>query len=583
MTNRYCILVCKNFLQELEKAVAVECLQNVSVIAFPSRCGRPPVTWDEIADLLPEACTQLVIIGRACLKNLDEPPTGFVPTRIIHLEECFHLVAGPHLVAEIITDGGYLITPAWLADWRRNLEELGFYGEQSKTLFKDFATELVLLDTGIDPGAKAHLSDLGEMLELPVKRVAVGLDYTRAFLKRMVLEWQLENERSFSHKKDSQRVEEQADLQVAMDMLSSLAKVESESKVIANIEELFQMLFSPEVIYFHRIEDGVETPVKKCQANLCDQLRSLDKKYSWTKDGKGFLLSIENHNVQVGKIAVHQLAFPGFRERYLNMALSMIGVCALAIENARNRKKLTEAEKMAALSIVVAGIAHEINTPLGVCLASVSLLQGQSRNLSGRFAQRSMTQKNLESYLESTEEETKLVLSNLERIGQLTKAFRQVAVDEEQPEKQRFQLQDCFNDTISSLGSLLPAERIEVRFVGDEALGIESQYNDWVTVFINLVTNSVKHGFPGQSKGTIEISGYFDNGYLNLHYHDSGQGIEPETIVHMFDPFYTTDMQHGLGLGMHLVYNLITQRLGGSIQCQSSPGEGASFYIKVPV
>ena len=285
----------------------------------------------------------------------------------------------------------------------------------------------------------------------------------------------------------------------------------------------------------------------------------------------------------LGLIAVEQLTFPAYRERYLNLALAVTGVCGLAIENARNRKRLLEAEKMASLGILVAGVAHEINTPLGVGLAAASTLQEKSRRLAEHFAARSMTQSELTLYLESAATGTGLVRQNLERIGHLIDSFREIAVEGKAPQKQPVHLRNCIDDVMRSLGDRLPKDRVVVNIDCAPDLVINSFAGDWASVFINLITNSLSHGFKGRAQGRIDLHIKPDGHWLRVEYHDDGIGLTQEAKARIFDPFYTTDLQHGTGLGMHLVYNLINHRLGGRIQCESTPGNGVSFHIEIPL
>jgi signal transduction histidine kinase len=583
MSEKLCIIGCHNFHREVAAAIAAEGWDDVFAAEFPSRCGHPPVTWEELRALIPECCDQLVVMGRACLSVLGEPPRDFPPTQIVHLEQCFHLVAGQQLVNEAISSGAYLITPAWLADWRGQLQMMGFAPDQGGEFFHDFARELVLLDTGIDPDSGTRLAELSSAVKLPTRRIAVGLDITRLLLARIVLEWRVALELRHAKEKERRQVGEMADMVAAMDMLTRLAKTQNEADAIAEIDELFHMLFAPEALHYLRVENDIPIPVAPIPDAMQSTMRELCDDYALIPDGRGFLLRIGRSDHVLGVIAIDGLAFPAYRDRYLNMALAVTGVCGLAIENARNRRRLLEAEKMASLAILVAGVAHEINTPLGIGLTAASTLQRHSKQLSQRFGERSMTQSDLQQYLQTAGSSTGLILDNLERIGHLIDAFRQVAVNGKSgTEEQIFKLNECVSEVIRSLGDRLSPERIAINIQCDPELEIESLRGDWASIFINLIGNSLKHGFRGRERGIIDIRIAKDAKELRVDYRDDGVGLAPEALARIFDPFYTTDLQHGMGLGMHLVYNLITHRMHGSIQCESQPGQGVKFHIEIP-
>lgn len=582
MTVKLCLLCCCNFYKEIDTAVNSEGWDDVAVAAFPARCGRPPVNWDELRPLLPEKCTHIVVLGAACTHGLGEPPADFSATRIVRVKQCFQLVAGEHLVAEAVTGGAYLITPAWLADWRGQLKTMGFAPDQAGKFFQDFARELVLLDTGIDPQISTHLSELQAAVQLPVRRIAIGLDHTRLLLARLVLEWRLEQCQHTAQTEGRRHASERADHVAAMDMLVQLAKAQQEPEAITTIKELFNMLFAPEAVYYLRVEKQMPIADKPIPGELLQKMQNLASDYAWTPDGNGFLLRIMRGEDVLGLVTVDRLTFPKYRERYLNMALALIGVCGLAIENARNRRSLMEAEKMASLGTVVAGVAHEINTPLGVSLTAASMLQEECENLAAQFAGRTMTQSGLNTYLARAQEEAALICANLERIGKLVAAFRLVAVGGKPLKRQLFRLKDCLDEVIRSMGHLLAAERVTLKIACDPFLLIESLPDDWPDIFRNLIDNSLKHGFKEREHGDIVISISTTAQYLHIEYKDDGVGLTPEVQTRIFDPFFTTDMQHGMGLGMHLIYNLITHRMGGTIHCTSQPGQGVCYHIEVP-
>lgn len=577
------VFVCHNFIAEVRAAIEAEGWPDVVALEFPARCGRPSLSWAELHRLIPENCSGLLVLGRACLSNLGEPPASLPPVRLVRHEQCFHLVAEPQLVDEAIGAGAYLLTPSWLAEWPRQLQALGFAPQEASAFFADFASSLVLLDTGLDPQAAGRLAEFQAVVKLPARSLAVGLDHTRLLLCRLVLTWRLEQAQQAAREQARRHGAELADYVAAMDLLTRLAKTQSEADTIGTIGELFQMLFAPSALYYLRLENNVCLPGGDIPPAMLEAMRALVGDHGWTPDGQGFLLRISHGEEVLGLIAVDRLAFPAYRQRYLNMALALTGICGMAVANARNRRRLLEAEKMASLGILVAGVAHEINTPLGVSLMASSALKDQSKALAEHFAARTMTQSELTRYLDSVAAETALIQQNLERIGSLVATFRQVAVEGKPLQTHRFRLRATLEAVVRSLGERLDPRRVQLQIDCDPALEVDGVPADWASIFINLITNSLQHGFRLREQGVISIHVARDaRSRLCTDFRDDGSGIEPEALARIFDPFFTTDLQGGMGLGMHLVYNLITHRMGGAIRCDSAVGEGVHFHIEVP-
>ena len=585
MAGRLCIMVCDRFHAEAAAAVAAEAWDDVDCVAFAAHCGRPALSWLALRALLPPGCTQLILLGHACMAALglgEPPPADFPPLQRRSQGQCFHLVAPQPLVAEAVASGAYLMTPSWLGDWRAHLGELGFGPDQAGEFFAGFAHELLLLDTGTGANTGAQLQTLAQQVPLPVRRVPVGLDTMRAVLAREVMTWRLQTAQQAQLDQKRQHARERADQAASMDMLGRLTRVQHEAEAITAIRDLVQMLFAPRRVHYLRVHNGVDIPAPGLPEELLTPLGLLNEDYAFTPDGEGFLLRIGHAGAVVGKVAVLGLAFPGQRERYVNMALALTGFCGLVIENTRMRHKLQEAEKMASLSILVSGVAHEINTPLGVDLVAASALQDQTRQLARHFADRQMTASELEGFLQKAEQETGLIRNNLERIGALVDTFRQAATGGPAPQAATLHLHECVNEVIRSLGDRVLAAGVKVHLRADPKLQIHSIRSDWASVFTNLIANSLKHGFKGLEGGEIHIQIEADAQRLHVHYRDTGRGMAPEVLAKVFEPFFTTDLQRNMGLGMHLVYNLVTQRFGGSIWCESRPDEGASFHIEVP-
>jgi hypothetical protein len=149
------------------------------------------LSWAELRALIPANCSGLLVLGRACLGKLGEPPAGFPPVRVVPQAQCFHLVAEPRIVDEAIGAGAYLLTGSWLAEWPQHLQALGFEPQQAGAFFADFAKSLLLLDTGLDPQAAGRLAEFQATVGLPARRWRWGWT-TPACCCRLVLTWRLE-------------------------------------------------------------------------------------------------------------------------------------------------------------------------------------------------------------------------------------------------------------------------------------------------------------------------------------------------------------------------------------------------------
>lgn len=577
-----CILTCHNFQPEVQACIRSEGWPDVQSAGFASRCGRPPVECEELRAAIAPDCSQVVILGRACLAKLGTAPAGFPPVRIEVQEQCFHLIAGKALVEQALEEGSYLMTPAWLRDWRRHVQELGFPPEQASEFFQGFAKKLAFLDTGIDTQATAHLADIAATLNLPVQRIAVGCDHTTLLISRIVQQWRLDTLKSETQAKELHHARELADHAMALDLLGRMTKSRDEAEVITATEDLFRMLFAPTSWHYIAAQANQQGSDAHIPDDVARQVQGLTAPYGWTDSGQGFLLRVARNAEVLGHIVVDGLAFAQHRQRYLNLALTMADMMALALENARTRKRLVQAEKMASLGVMVAGVAHEINTPVGVGVLAASTLRERTQTLSQSFAQRRMTQSDLQGYLKDSLAQSSLILSNLDRVGLLIDKFRQVAVNGLARSKSAFRPHACIQQVIESLGDRLDPQRVTVELVCDETLELESYPADWVSIFTNFMANSLQHGFKDRTRGTIHVEVTHEDRSLNVVYRDDGQGLTSTARDRIFDPFFTTDMQNGIGLGMHLVYNLITQRLGGRVSVESGTNQGVCFRIDVP-
>ncbi|MBF0584262.1 MAG: PAS domain S-box protein [Magnetococcales bacterium] len=344
MAGILALFCCQTFHPEVKAAVQAEGWHEVVALAYPTRCGRPPVAWAEMEPLLPVGCTGVAILGRACLQDLEQPPAHWPRTLLFPQTECFQMVAGLSLVSDAIARGAYLITPGWLEEWPERLAEMGFARDNAQEFFKDFAQELLVLDTGTQPNTPARLTELARTVDLSVNRLAVGLDYTRLMLGQIVAEWRLTEGERQRRVKESHQARQLADLTSSMDFLNRLALLREETELLAVMEEMFRMLFAAERFHFARMDDGELHPDASLPQDLLEAMRALVGEWSWTPSQQGFLLRIGTTDQMVGILAVDRLAFPNFRDRYLGLALSLSGICGLVIQNSRTVQQMRQVE-----------------------------------------------------------------------------------------------------------------------------------------------------------------------------------------------------------------------------------------------
>lgn len=246
-------------------------------------------------------------------------------------------------------------------------------------------------------------------------------------------------------------------------------------------------------------------------------------------------------------------------------------------------KQLVESEKMASLGGLVAGIAHEINTPVGIGVTAASHLEAKTTALRARYVDGNLGRSDLERYLTVCAESTRMILTNLERAAALIRSFKQVAVDQSSEQRRTFRLRAYLDEVLLSLRPRLKNTGHDVNVACDPELTMDSYPGAISQIVANLVLNSLLHAFAQGQAGHIEIAAEVRGDRVCLTYADDGKGMEADQLEKIFEPFYTTKRgRGGTGLGLHILYNLVTQRLGGTVTCESSPGRGATFTMLLP-
>jgi signal transduction histidine kinase len=246
--------------------------------------------------------------------------------------------------------------------------------------------------------------------------------------------------------------------------------------------------------------------------------------------------------------------------------------------------QLVESEKMASLGDMVAGVAHEVNTPVGLGVTSSSLLFDRLSDIKQAFENKTLKSSQLKKFLNDGEENLDIIMRNLKRAADLITSFKQVAVDQSSSEERRFNFKGLLNEVILTLQPQLKNTLYKVELNCPDDLIISSKPGPINQIIVNLIINSLLHGFDERDHGTITISVMNLSNQLHINYQDDGIGINQEIKNKIFDPFITTKRgSGGSGLGMHLVYNLITQALNGTISFESEPNQGVIFDINFPI
>jgi signal transduction histidine kinase len=250
----------------------------------------------------------------------------------------------------------------------------------------------------------------------------------------------------------------------------------------------------------------------------------------------------------------------------------------------KTQAQLVEREKMAALGGLVAGVDHEINTPVGVGVTASSFLHDKVHDLMDIQTRRGLEKAEVDSFLQTVFEASLMIDKNLKRAAALVQNFKQVAVDQSTETARRFDVKEYIDGVLLSLRYQYKRSGHTIRVNCPEGLVINNYPGLFSQIITNLLMNSLTHGLSDFSQGEIVMDISTDRDHLVFRYRDNGAGMTPESVKKVFEPFYTTRRSAGgTGLGMHIVYNIVTQTLGGEIKCSSSEGNGVIFDIRIPL
>jgi signal transduction histidine kinase len=259
---------------------------------------------------------------------------------------------------------------------------------------------------------------------------------------------------------------------------------------------------------------------------------------------------------------------------------------AVAYSHLRDAKdQLVAQEKLAALGALVAGVAHELNTPIGNSLLTASTLQEKTRALAGAASDGTLRRSSLTDYLATSSEGLELVARGLRSAGELVQSFKQVAVDRATEQRRTFDLLRTSQEVVATLQRSIQVAGHRIELEIPAGIVLDGYPGPYGQVLTNLINNALIHAYGERTGGTIRLQAVpLRKTHVEIRFLDDGTGIAEENLRRIFDPFFTTRLgQGGSGLGMSISYNIVTSLFGGELEVASTAGQGTCFTLRIPL
>lgn len=349
--------------------------------------------------------------------------------------------------------------------------------------------------------------------------------------------------------------------------------------------ETDEALFDAETAEARRDQDRLllrERDVQRFEEKIGDRIWLSERFMLPNVRGEAFFLCTISTDISEQRATQATLARAYSELARLNESLEA-RVAERSAELKKAMNQLMQSEKLAALGSLVAGIAHELNTPIGLVVTASSSIGDSAHQLLRMVEENRVSRSALQHFLEDIEHGMALIERNSLRAGQLVSDFKQVAVDQTSMRHREFVLDELIIDTLHTLGPLFKhnAHRLETDLQAE--VQCASYPGALEQILTNLIQNALLHGFVNQAEGLIRIVAREQGGVIRLDVSDNGCGIPPQNLSHLFDPFFTTRLgEGGSGLGLYIVHNLATGLLGGQIEAENGLDGGACFHLSFP-
>lgn len=294
----------------------------------------------------------------------------------------------------------------------------------------------------------------------------------------------------------------------------------------------------------------------------------------------------------LGLISVQSLQAYAFERMHVDMLTTLAAYTAVAFDNADTYQQLSSAqqllmskEKLAALGALVAGVAHEINTPLGNCLLTATTLRENSNKFLRQLEEGNLKRSGMNQFTTILIEANEMLMRNLLTASDLVSSFKQVSVDQTSQQRRQFKLLKTSQEIVRTMQARINKQGHQIHVRIPAHIVIDSYPGPYGQVLTNLINNALIHGLEGRNNGEMILSAEeVENDQIRICFSDNGKGIKPEHLRRVFDPFFTTKLGHGgSGLGMNIVHNIVTDLLGGKIQLDSEVGRGTEIRLTLPL
>ncbi len=293
----------------------------------------------------------------------------------------------------------------------------------------------------------------------------------------------------------------------------------------------------------------------------------------------------------LGVVTVHSYVTNAYQRIHLDMLRTLAAYVGVAFDNADAYRRLTATqtqlashEKLASLGSLVAGVAHELNTPIGNSLLLASTMQHQADQVAAAFGAGTLRRSELVTFMDAAREGTQLIMRSLHQAADLVNSFKQVAVDQASAQRRRFDLAQASTEIAATMMNQVRMAGHSLTLAVPPHITLDSYPGPLGQVLINFISNALLHAFSAPG-GQMRLSASTpEPGRVQIVFSDNGAGIPVEHLARIFDPFFTTRMgQGGSGLGLNITYNIVTSLLDGAIRVDSPPGAGTSFTLDLPL